>query len=182
MQIGLFLIRAVLGVVFIGHGTQKLFGWFGGGGIGGAGRFFDSVGYRPGPLAATATGIAETSGGVGLLLGFLTPLASLAIIVVMIGAIGAVHWSKGMWNTNGGIEYPLTLAVVALGLAFTGPGRYSIDRKAGLHGRGVEWGLGILVAAVLLGAAAVIFGSMQRKRPQATTPEPNEPRPGRPAT
>jgi putative oxidoreductase len=167
MAIGLVLIRVVVGCLFIGHGTQKLFGWFGGGGPDRTGQMFDSVGYRPARIGAIGAGLAETSGGALLAVGFLTPLGSVAIMVVMIGAIVAVHLPNGMWNTAGGSEYPLTMATVALGLAFTGPGRFSLDRALDWHLRGVAWGLWVLLAALVIGTVVSAVGAANRRSDRA---------------
>jgi putative oxidoreductase len=131
MSIGLLILRVVVGALFIGHGTQKLFGWFGGRGLRATGDSFDGMGFRPGTLMAVVAGIAEAGGGALLALGLLTPLAAAAIVGVMLNAILAVHAKNGVWNTKGGIEFPLTNASAATALAFTGPGRYSLDRAVG---------------------------------------------------
>src|SRR3982751_2357225 len=125
MKLMRFVLRALIGGLFIGHGTQKLFGWFGGHGIAGTGGFFESLGYRPGKPHATLAGLTEAGGGLLLALGLFTPLAAAALIGVMVNAIGAVHWPNGLWVTEGGVEYPLVLAAVACALAFTGPGDVS---------------------------------------------------------
>jgi putative oxidoreductase len=92
---GLLLLRLFVGLAFVGHGTQKLFGWFGGYGPQGTGGFFASQGYRAGVLMAIAAGVCEAGGGALLALGFLTPLACALIAVVMINAIGAVTFKRG---------------------------------------------------------------------------------------
>src|SRR5688500_10153150 len=109
MDIGLLLIRVVLGGFLAGHGLQKLFGWFGGHGIAGTGGFFETLGYRPGKRHAVLAGATELVGGVLLVVGFLTPLAAAMVVGVMVNAAGAVHWRNGLWVTEGGIEYPFVL-------------------------------------------------------------------------
>lgn len=150
MNIAMLLLRVVVGALFMGHGSQKLFGWFGGHGPGGTGQYFDSLGYRPGRMMALAGGAAEFFGGLLLAFGFLTPLAAAMIIGVMINAMLAVHWANGIWNSQGGIEYPLTLAVVAAAIAIAGPGRFSLDRALGLA---LDGGI-IKAAGILLGLVA----------------------------
>src|SRR5687767_13045552 len=98
MDIGLLVLRLVVGTLFVGHGTQKLFGWFGGYGLEGTGGWLRSLGYRGGKTAAAAAGLAEAVGGALLVLGFMTPFAAAAIIGVMINAIASVHLDKGVWN------------------------------------------------------------------------------------
>jgi putative oxidoreductase len=151
MSYGLLLLRVVIGGTMFSHGAQKLFGWFGGHGLRGTAGFFESMGWRM-PLAmAFLAGLAETS-GLAFAAGFLTPLAALGIAVVMLNAILVVHWRNGFFNGNGGIEFPLTLATVAVAVAATGPGRFSIDRLIGWDDNisGVWWGVGVLAAAVAI--------------------------------
>ena len=156
MSYGLLLLRVVVGGTMFSHGAQKLFGWFGGHGLRGTAGFFESMGWRM-PLAmAFLAGLAETS-GVAFALGFLTPLAALGIAVVMLNAIFVVHWRNGFFNSNGGVEFPLTLATVAVAVAATGPGRFSIDRLIGWDGNisGVWWGVGVGVAALAISFVTV---------------------------
>src|SRR2546429_7912916 len=110
MDFGLLVLRLVVGGLFIGHGTQKLFGWFGGYGLEGTGGFMETLGYRPGKRFAVMGGIAEAGGGLLLFLGLLTPLAAAAIIGMMINAIFAVHVENGAGGQNNGYEEPPVLA------------------------------------------------------------------------
>src|SRR5436190_19282313 len=121
MNFGLFILRVVVGGLFIGHGTQKLFGWFGGHGPEGVGRFLDSLGYQPGRRMAVLTGLAEAGGGALFAIGLLTPLGAAAIIGVMVNAIVAVHMKNGVWNDNGGVELPTVYSTAATAVAFVGP-------------------------------------------------------------
>ncbi|MBG9447400.1 oxidoreductase [Cytobacillus firmus] len=127
MDLGLLIIRLVIGVLFIGHGAQKMFGWFGGHGLKGTGGWFDSIGMKPGVMMALFAGLAELIGGILFALGFLTPLAALMIAGTMIMAIVKVHGPNGLWATSNGYEYNLTLLSVAIGIALIGPGRYALD-------------------------------------------------------
>ncbi|WP_226617871.1 DoxX family protein [Cytobacillus firmus] len=127
MDLGLLIIRLVIGVLFIGHGAQKLFGWFGGHGLKGTGGWFDSIGMKPGVMMALFAGLAELIGGILFALGFLTPLAALMIAGTMIMAIVKVHGPNGLWATSNGYEYNLTLLSVAIGIALIGPGRYALE-------------------------------------------------------
>jgi len=151
METGLLIIRVVVGLSLLAHGAQKLFGAFGGHGIAGTAGFFESLGMRPGKLFATLAGLGETGGGLGLALGLLTPFSAAAIIATMLVAIVKVHLEKGFFVQNGGYEYPLVLGAVAAGLAFTGPGNFSLDAIAGLPLAGTKWGL-IALALGVLGA------------------------------
>ena len=156
MSYGLLLLRVVVGATMFSHGAQKLFGWFGGHGLRGTAGFFESLGWRMPLVMAFLAGIGEAS-GVAFALGFLTPLAALAIAVVMLNAIFVVHWKNGFFNANGGLEFPLTLATVAVAVAATGPGRFSIDRLIGWDGNisGVWWGVGVAAAALAISLLTV---------------------------
>lgn len=147
MKLGRLLLRLVVGGYFFGHGTQKLFGWFGGHGPEGTGQFFEQIGIRPGKRNAVAAGAAEAGGGVALVLGAATPLAAGAIISVMLTAIHRVHLSKGPWVAEGGYEYNLVLIAAMLALAEVGPGQPSIDSALGWE----EGGVGAVLAALALG-------------------------------
>lgn len=149
MAEGLFFLRAFLGVLLVAHGTQKLFGWFGGHGPDGTGGFFEQVGHRPGRQMAILAGMSEAGGGALLVLGLLTPLASAMVIGVMVTAAVSVHGDKGLWATNGGYELPLTNAIIAMALGFTGAGSFSFDNALGLGLHGWVWGIGALVLGLI---------------------------------
>jgi len=159
MEFGLLVIRVALGLTLAAHGAQKLFGWFGGGGLAGTGGFFEQMGFRPGRVMALMAGLGEALGGLGIALGLLTPFAAALVITVMTVAIVSVHLEKGFFSSNGGYEFPLLNAAVAFGLVFIGPGLLSFDAVLGLPLAGPEWagaalGLGLLGAAVPLLARA----------------------------
>jgi putative oxidoreductase len=163
MNVGLLAVRVVVGLILAGHGSQKLFGWSGGGGVAGTGKFLESLGFRPGRSLAVLAGLSEFVGGLLLALGFLTPLAGAAIVGMMVNAIFATRLGKGPWAMNGGWELELTYAVVAAATPFTGPGRYSVDRAFGWMLAGNGWGVaatlvGIGVAVVILGVRAAARG------------------------
>ena len=98
MDLGLLVIRLAVGLLFVGHGAQKLFGVFGGGGLEGTAGMFDSIGLRPGWLHARAAGTAELLGGALLALGLFTPVAAAALIAMMTAAVITVHGPNGIWN------------------------------------------------------------------------------------
>src|SRR4051795_12077822 len=128
MSLGKLALRTTLGPLFVGHGTQKLFGWFGGHGLEGTAGFFEGkLGLKPGKRHAAAAGASEAIGGALLALGALTPVAAGLITGTMITAIRKVHLDKGPWVTNGGYEYNLTLIAAMLALTEAGPGRPSVD-------------------------------------------------------
>jgi putative oxidoreductase len=141
MDIGIFLLRAVIGLALAAHGAQKLFGAFGGPGIAGTGAFFDTLGFRPGRLFATMAALGETGGGLLVAFGLFTPFAAAVVVSTMLVAVWGVHLEKGFFAQNGGYEYPLVLGVAAVALAFTGPGRLSVDAVLGFARSGPRWGL-----------------------------------------
>ncbi|MBU8879996.1 DoxX family protein [Bacillus sp. FJAT-29790] len=124
---GLLFIRLVIGLAFVGHGAQKLFGWFGGYGLKGTGGWFESIGMKPGVTMALLAGLAEFVGGAMFTLGLFTPLAGIIIAGTMVIAIVKVHGPNGFWSTQNGYEYNLVILVVAIGMAMIGPGRYAFD-------------------------------------------------------
>jgi putative oxidoreductase len=126
-DLGLLIIRVVIGALFIGHGAQKLFGWFGGYGLKGTGDWLASIGLKPGVTMALFAGLAELVGGLLFTLGLFTPLAAVLIAGTMIMAIAKVHGAHGLWATQNGYEYNLTLIAVVIGVALIGPGSYAID-------------------------------------------------------
>ncbi|WHY89682.1 DoxX family protein [Neobacillus cucumis] len=127
INIGLLIIRLVVGILFIGHGAQKLFGWYGGYGLKGTGGWFESIGMKPGVTMALFAGLAELIGGILFALGLLTPLAGIIIAGTMVMAIAKVHGPNGIWATSNGYEYNLTLIAVTIGIALVGPGQYALD-------------------------------------------------------
>jgi putative oxidoreductase len=127
------VVRLILGLGLMAHGTQKLFGWFGGGGLIGTGGFFENIGFRPGRLFALSAGLGETIGGLLTVLGLGGALGPVLIVIVMLVAIGAVHVNKGFFTQNGGWELPATNIAAAIAVAFGGNGLYSLDNALGLN-------------------------------------------------
>ncbi|WP_328409921.1 DoxX family protein [Nocardia sp. NBC_00403] len=150
-DIGLLLLRVVFGGLLAAHGTQKLFGWFSGYGWSKNAAVFDSMGYNPGKLFGTLAGLSELTGGLLLLLGLLTPLAAAIVLGTMINAVNTT-WSGGLL-TGKGYETALLFAVVGATIAFTGPGKFSLDSGRPWQRQGFVWGAGAVVLAV---AAAVL--------------------------
>lgn len=127
MDLGLLIIRLVVGVTFMGHGAQKLFGWFGGYGPKGTGGWLESIGVRPGVPMAIMAGLAELVGGFLFAAGLLTPVGASLIVITMLMAIFKVHGKNGYWVTSNGFEYNLVLIAIAVGVALVGAGSYSFD-------------------------------------------------------
>ncbi|MFN2611130.1 MAG: DoxX family protein [Actinomycetota bacterium] len=132
MDVGVLVIRLAVGLIIAAHGTQKLFGWFDGPGIGGTAGMLESMGFTPARPFAILTGTSEMMGGLALASGFFTPLAVAMIVGTMTVAIVKVHLPKGFFNAKGGFEFPLLIALGALGVGLSGPGFDSIDRLIGV--------------------------------------------------
>jgi putative oxidoreductase len=160
MTLGLLVLRLVMGLTLAAHGGQKLFGWFGGPGRAGTAGFFGKLGFRW-PLAmALMAGLSEFGGGVLFAAGLLTPLAALAITVVMLNAFATVHRPNGFFVTAGGYEYNLTVGAIAVAVAAIGPGRASVDHALGIAGSlsGFWWGPIVLASAVVIAFATTTLG------------------------
>jgi putative oxidoreductase len=153
MGFGKLMLRATIGGYFVGHGMQKLTGWFGGHGPEGTGQIFEQVGLRPGRESALIAGAAEAGGGSLLALGLLTPAAVSLLTGVMTNAIRHVHWKNGLWNSDGGIELPVLVLGVLAALADDGPGRFSLDEALGIRLRGPV----VMVVAIAGGAAGAVY-------------------------
>jgi putative oxidoreductase len=149
MDVGLLIVRTVFGLLLAAHGLQKLFGWFGGAGVGGTATFFESLRFHPGRLFVVAAALGECGGGLLLALGLVQPFAAVPIISVMIVAIATVHWGQGLLAPDG-IEHPLLYLTAAFSLALTGPGAYSLDAVLGL----THWWTPQLIA-IALGAGVL---------------------------
>ncbi len=120
-------LRLPLGVIFVAHGAQKLFGAFGGYGLEGTGQFMESIGLAPGVLMAGAAGSAEFFGGLLLIAGLLVRPSALVLAVTMIVAILSVHVSNGLFMANNGYEFGLALLAGTVSLLISGAGRVSLD-------------------------------------------------------
>jgi putative oxidoreductase len=168
MNLGLLVLRVVVGLLLAGHGAQKLFGWYGGYGLRGTAGAFEQIGLKPGHIHASAAGLMEFGGGLLFALGLLTPVASAALIAVMTAAVITVHGPKGVWVTEGGYEYNLVIATVAFALAATGAGAWSINHALSLNMHGVLWAIGALAVGVLGGIGAVVSGRLYGRRDRST--------------
>lgn len=142
-DVGLLLLRLVTGGLLAGHGSQKLFGWFGGYGTRGTAGWLESPGIKPGDKWELAAGGSEIAGGALMALGLLWPLGPLTAMAPMGMAVGKVHWGRPIWVTEGGAELPVTNMAIAASLAMTGPGRISLDRLLRLR---TPWPLTVLTA------------------------------------
>ena len=161
MDAGLLFARLIFGGLMAAHGSQKLFGWFGGYGLAGTGGFFESLGFRPGRLFAAAAGATETTAGLLLALGLFGPIGGALMLSVMVVAMVTVHWHNGVFATNNGVEMPLLYAAAAVALALAGPGAYSIDAAVGL---GAFWTPGLTWIVLALGIVGA-FANLALRRP-----------------
>lgn len=128
---GLTLLRVVVGLTFMAHGAQKLFGWFGGHGLAGVGQWMESIGLSPGYLMALLAGSGEFFGGLALLVGLLVRPAAVVLAVVALVAMFSVHWVNGFFITDNGYEYTLVLLAASLALLLDGAGSLSLDAQLG---------------------------------------------------
>jgi putative oxidoreductase len=149
MDFGILLLRLTVGLAMAAHGSQKIFGWFGGYGPDGTGKFMEAMGFRPGRRHALAAGYVEFVSGLFLAVGLLTPLAAAMIVSVMVVAAAVVHWKNGFFITTNGYEFNLVLGVAALSVAFTGPGGLSLDSLIGFAPSGTAWGVIAAVVAII---------------------------------
>ena len=154
--------RVLIGGLFVGHGTQKLKGWFGGPGIDGMAQGMEAMGMHPPRRNAYAAGLSETVGGGLLALGLFTPAAASALTGTMLVAIKKAHLANGPWVSNGGWEYNAVLIAATLAFAEKGPGEISLDHALGTERSGV----GTALAAAGVGAAAA-YGALAAARAAA---------------
>jgi putative oxidoreductase len=159
MQISFAVLRAIVGGLFFGHGTQKLAGWFKGEGLDATAESFESMQLRPGVAHAAAAGAAEAGGGALIAVGLATPLGAAALSGSMITAIRKVHGPKGPWITEGGYEYNLVLLATLFAITADGPGPLSLDGLRGHRRWGLGWALAQLAAGALGSALAIELGA-----------------------
>ena len=175
MDLGLLALRLVVGLGFAAHGSQKLFGAFGGRGIDGTAEFFEKLGLRPGQAQAWFAGTTELCGGLAIAFGFVTPFAAAGLIAVMTAAVLTVHGKNGFFITEQGYEYNLVLIAVMFALAGIGAGEWSLDSAMGLALAGAGWAFGALAAGLFGGLGAVGIGRLARR--ERGTPRHGHPTP-----
>lgn len=166
MTVSLLGLRLVIGLVFVAHGAQKIFGWFGGSGPEGTAAGMARLGFRDATRTARLAGWTELVSGVAIAAGFLVPLSASVVIGVMFVAAVVAHLPKGLMLSAGGYEYNLVLSTAAFALAGVGPGSISADALLGWEWYGDGWALGSLGVAFLAGAAHL---SLAWRRPTPPT-------------
>jgi len=161
LSTGLLVARLVFGLLMSAHGAQKLFGWFGGYGLNATAPFFEQLGFRPGRAFAALASLAELVAGLLIALGLFGPVGPALMLAVMIVAAVTAHWGKGLFATTGGIEVPLLYSAVAVALALTGPGLFSLDTVLGLE---TLWSPVFATVALAAGVIGAI-GNLLARRP-----------------
>jgi putative oxidoreductase len=164
LDLGLLIARLIVGLLVAAHGTQKLFGWFGGYGLEATGDFFGKLGFQPGRLFATTAGLGELVSGLLIALGFLGPVGPAILLAVMIVAAISVHWKNGLFAATNGIELPLLYGTAAVRFALAGPGRYSLDDLLGIR---FAWTPTAIWAALAVGLVGGIANLALRRKPAA---------------
>jgi putative oxidoreductase len=161
---GVILLRLLVGLTLATHGSQKLFGFFGGSGPTGTQKMFAGLRFRKPLVMAIVAGLSEFGGGLLFASGLLTPVAALALTVVMLNAIATVHWKKGFFDYAGGYEYNLLILSTVLAVTAAGPGSFSLDAALGWAGRlsGPWWALGIAIVAPMIAFVTLTVGRGQR--------------------
>lgn len=158
MSVGRLVERGLIGGLFIGHGTQKLFGWFGGPGRAGTEGMMTAMQMHPAKANALAAGVTETAGGALIAAGLATPAAAAALTGVMTTAIAKVHLANGPWAANGGWEYNAVLIAAVTALAESGPGDLSLDAALDLDLTGPKWAFGALALGVVTALVTMELG------------------------
>lgn len=169
VNLALLVLRLTAGGLLAGHGSQKLFGWFGGSGLDNSANWLESMGLKPGKPWAIAAGASEFGGGLLMMLGFLNPVGPLSALGSMGMAAATAHRGKPIWVTSGGAELPVTNGAIATALMLAGPGDISLDRLLGT--RLPRWTLIPGLAAV---GASVAVGVMLNNRQQEQTASQGE--------
>jgi len=170
LALPLLLVRLIFGLAFAAHGSQKLFGWFGGYGLAGTAGFLESIGFRPGRLFATAAGLSELAGGLLIAFGLGGPIGPALVIAAMTVAILTVHVGKGFFAASNGVELPLLYLLFAVGYAFGGYGPLGLDAATGI---GAVWTPALVWVFVGLGFVGGLLNlAARRKAPAAEGLDP----------
>lgn len=166
MNVAILVARLIIGLGVAAHGSQKLFGWFGGGGVSGTAAYMEGLGYRPGVLYAALAGLGELIGGLLVAAGMFNGIGPALVILVMLVAILTVHLPNGYFNSKNGWELPAANIAAVLTFAYAGFGKYSVDRILHLpfFSPQIRWIM--LAGAVVL--ALLTYASRHHQAHQAT--------------
>lgn len=170
VNFALLVLRLTLGGLLMGHGAQKLFGWFGGHGLKGTSQWLHSMGLQPGKFWASLAGFSEFGGGLMTVLGFLNPFGPVAASGAMLMAVSKAHWGKPIWVTAGGAELPVTNLSIITALILAGSGKYSLDHVFGI--RLPRW---VAIPGIVLAFVSAVYGHMQEP-PQEEEEQPQLPK------
>src|SRR5258705_9119162 len=165
VSIGLLFVRVAVGLMMAAHGTQKVFGWFGGYRLQKTGDFFAPLGFRPGRAFAAAASLTEITSGLLVVLGLFGPIGPALMISVMIVAAVTVHWGHGLLATSNGVELPLLYATAGVVLALTGFGAYALDAWLGIA---AAWTTTTTLIVLALGILGGFANLALRVRPATT--------------
>jgi len=168
VALALLILRVVIGLTVAAHGAQKLFGWWDGPGMKGWTGAMNHMRIRPATPWAWMSAFAEFFGGIGLALGLLTPLPSLAIAGSMLVAVMLVHLPKGFWVSKGGYEFNLSILGAVAALALIGPGGASLDSALRIQ-LPEPATLLVLTVAVIAGVAVALGSRTPAEAPKAET-------------
>lgn len=169
MNAAILAARLLIGLGLAAHGSQKLFGWFGGGGVRGTAVFMESLGYRPGILYGIAAGVGELAGGLLVAAGLLNGAGPAIVILVMLVAIFSVHLPHGYFNSNNGWELPAANIAAVLAFDYAGYGNYSLDRLLHLpyYAMDIRWMM--IGVAVILALGTVATRHREAHQPTASS-------------
>jgi putative oxidoreductase len=166
----LLIIRAVAGLTLAAHGSQKLFGWFGGPGFAKLEQGFGAMGFKPAQFWVSLVILGELGGGLSLAFGFLTPLGAAGALGAMAMAARS-HWKNGFFATKGGFEYPLALLAMSLAVGIAGPQAYSLDALFNIHLPVQVFGV-LAVAALLVDVIGILISRTVTAAATASRPHP----------
>lgn len=167
-DLGLFVLRVVIGLTFAAHGSQKAFGWWKGSGPAGWNAVMVRMGFRPAPVWGLVSIAAELGGGLFFAAGLLTPLASMTLVGQSVVIILKAHWARGFWNRDNGLEFPLSLAAAVVAILGTGAGALSLDAALGL-----DFSTTFRAAALTIGILGGLLAIAVTRVARPPEPEPS---------